>query len=239
MKDYRLSYPDSADCKGLYYLHPSQFEKRQHIIELWRASFVKPLNAYQTVFPILVPTKVLVKSEHLANFKDQLYKIQNKELYLRPQTAQSIFPTVKTLLMELKAVGPNKSLTIGTVGRAFRLERSTREGAFRKRQFEQMQLETLVKTQYVMEIAELYRQKVQEFLTALNIAYTLKEPLEKPHYSKLTWDLIALNDNRQIQIGCINFRGNHDIGDLGSVADTHQVLELSLGLDRILLLAKV
>lgn len=242
MSNYRISYPDEKDTKGLYFLHPKMFNKKLKLVELWRKYFIGDLNNYESSFPVLVPRSVLEKSGHISAFKDELFKTQELELYLRPETAQGIFPVIKTLLLELKATGPEGSWGIGQVGSAFRLEKSTRDGAFRKREFEQLELEIIHKPETVDRLLTLYKETLQKFLLAIGVSYDLVQQTDtnKPHYSKLTLDAIhKTKEGKEWEIGSISLRTNHDLKPYLSdnLANCYHVLEVSLGLDRLLDLA--
>lgn len=235
MSCYRPSYPNAKDSKGIYYLHPNSFSLRMSLVDSWRRILIREPNNYESVFPCMVTTEVLTKSGHILEFKEELFKLEGLDLYLRPETTQSIFPVIKDLVNELKFRGPFGSLGIGHIGKAFRLEKTTREGAYRKREFEQMELEVIHNPLQQLDLLEYYKKKVEELFRVLDISYQLKEPSQKPHYSKLTLDIIhKTKTSRELELGCINLRGQHDIKSYLGPKSIYEVLEISLGLDRIL-----
>lgn len=234
MSNYNLSYPNERDTKGLYYLHPTNFSKKLKLISLWRKLFVTSIGNYELSCPTIVPTCVLQKSGHLKQFQGELFKIEGKQLYLRPETAQSIFPLFKPLSYDLAFTGPENSLGLAQVGRAFRWEKSTRQGAKRKREFEQLELEVMHQPDKQERLLRFYKQRVETLMATLAIKFDWVEPTQKAHYSKATIDLIVKTEKGQWQLGCINLRGKHDLEPYMGNKVQWEILEISLGLDRIL-----
>ena len=220
---YKKSYESYEDSKGLYYLlDPKITILRQKTINTWNNTIAK--DAVEYFGPILVPTEVLKKSGHLDEFKDQIFHIKNKKLCLRPETAQSLFTNLKAIRRQIKG----KILKIHQIGKAYRNEKSTRDGSLRKCEFEQMELHVLAEKNY--DFITIYRPMIEQFFTELGLKPLWKEISDKPHYSKLTIDLYIEN----VEVGCINYRGTHDLYNLPEKEKKDlEVYEISLGLDRI------
>lgn len=223
---YHKSYKNYENSKGLFFIVDKKvLDLRKRIIELWESIIAYDSNEVLT--PTLVPLKVLEESKHLNTHGDQIFKV-NSNLCLRPETAQSIFSNIKTIRRHISG----SPLKIHQCGRAYRNEKSTRGGAYRRNQFEQLELEVYCEKPY--DFFQIYTPKVIEFFSKLGITTCLFEvPANKrPHYSKMTIDIYDVE--KKIQLGCLNDRGNHDLYVLNEDERANKnVYEISLGLDRI------
>lgn len=221
---YTKSFESYSDVKGLYYLvDPQTVKKRHRLIDLWIKHFGQ--ESYQIISSNLVPLEVLEKSGHLADFKDQIFKIEGVSLALRPETGQGTFPNLKTIRHQLKGM----PLKLWCVGSAFRNEKSTRDGKLRRNEFEQIQLHVLSSKNYDFFKQEL--DQIKDFFKSLNMQIELRQIEQKPHYSNRTIDIYHKN----IEIGCINDRGQHDLYSFSEKErENLKLSELSIGLDRII-----
>ena len=181
-------------------------------------------DAYQIIAPNLVPIEVLEKSGHISEFKDQIF-IVSKNLALRPETAQSLFCNLRIIRKNLKGW----PLKIHQIGRAYRNQKSTRDGALRKNEFEQLELEILGPSDY--DFKNIYQKRLDDFFKSLNLNPEYIEVKEKPHYALHTYDLLI----DSVQIGTLNYRGTHDLKQFSEKEKSNLgVYQISLGLDRII-----
>ena len=170
-------------------------------------------------------------SNHLENFKDQIFSTNN--FCLRPETAQSIFANLKELKHEIKGM----PLKIYQIGKAYRNQKTTRDGKFRMCEFEQMELEILDHKSKIFNL-EHYKNVLNQFFKDLNLQVKFIELSEdeRPHYALKTIDLYVKSEDlkKEIEVGCINYRGNYDLYDFSEKQKQNYVIyEISLGLDRI------
>lgn len=217
------AYPNHDHCKGLYFLTGDALVLREKIISRWRKLLLQPLNGNQVKTPVLIPRARLAASGHLEEFGTQILSVDSN-LNLRPETAQSIFanyPTYRKLFR-------GNPLVIGQVGLAFRNEKSTRTTRLRCKEFEQLQLEAFIinNDEEAAKLILKFRGLVRALMLDLGIDYTEIEipENERPHYSRRTLDLYF----KDWEIGCINDRGCHDVGN------NTRVIEVSLGLTRLI-----
>ncbi len=106
-------------------------------------------------------------------------------VYLRPETAQTVFINVKNVLSTSRLKIP---CGIGQIGKAFRNEITPRQFLFRVREFEQMELEWLCKEQDSMRFFDVWCQLRKEFyanigITQSKIRLREHEQGELAHYS--------------------------------------------------------
>jgi len=128
---------------------------------------------------------LLVKS-NLGNFTEDW----NKEpVYLRGETCQGIYVNYKNVLDSSRVKVP---FGIAQIGKAFRNEITARQFIFRKREFEQMEMQYFVKPNEAAEEYEKWRAKRWQYYLDLGI----KEENLKWHqhenlvfYAKAAWDI--------------------------------------------------
>lgn len=128
---------------------------------------------------------LLVKS-NLGNFTEDW----NKEpVYLRGETCQGIYVNYKNVLDSSRVKVP---FGIAQIGKAFRNEITARQFIFRKREFEQMEMQYFVKPDQAAEEYEKWRAKRWQYYLDLGI----KEENLKWHqhenlvfYAKAAWDI--------------------------------------------------
>lgn len=231
---YYKAYQDYAGTKKLYYYDSEYVFKKSNVINRWREHVSNDSLEYE--FPLFVPKKFLDNSGHLKEFGSQIFELEKSELCLRPETASSIFPHIKQIMIEKKE--KNKELKISQVGKAFRNQKTTRDRFFRVKEFDQLEIEILSKKQDSESFFKQYQLKLDLFFKTLGISYYTKEvsETERPHYSKKTVDYYCLtpDTNQPLELGCLSDRGNHDIKEVKDLRG-YKIYECSLGLTRILL----
>src|SRR6266550_1116958 len=111
--------------------------------------------------------------------------------YLRPETAQSIFVQLKTILEVSRKKLP---FGIAQIGKAFRNEINPRNFTFRSREFEQMELEYFCRAEHGMESLEYWKEERLKFYENIGISRdklhvsTVPDD-ERAFYSKGTYDI--------------------------------------------------
>lgn len=111
--------------------------------------------------------------------------------YLRPETAQSIFPQFKNVLDTSRKKLP---FGIAQIGKAFRNEINPRNFTFRSREFEQMELEYFCRPEQGMDLLAYWLKERLKFYENIGIArdrlHVLDVPdAERAFYSKGTFDI--------------------------------------------------
>lgn len=215
---YHKCYLDFENSKGLYFITPEGLRKKSIILAYWNEMLVA-LNGNYVEFPVIVPHKQLVSSGHVNEFKDELFTFNN--LALRPEITQSVLPNYPILRSMFKG----NPLVIGTSGKVFRNEKTTRNSLHRKNQFEQMDIYAF---QYLPETVEQLKTHISNFFKKIGVDFSYVQifPPERAHYSSFTQDLIG---NENVQYGCINIRQYKN----------KPFLECSIGLDRLVVDAKI
>jgi glycyl-tRNA synthetase len=112
-------------------------------------------------------------------------------VYLRPETAQSIFVQFKNILEVSRKKLP---FGVAQIGKAFRNEINPRNFTFRSREFEQMELEYFCRPEQGMELLEYWKEERLKFYENIGIT---REKLhvrtvpddERAFYSKGTYDI--------------------------------------------------
>jgi glycyl-tRNA synthetase len=128
----------------------------------------------------------LMLETHLGAVADESSKV-----YLRPETAQSIFVQFKNILEVSRKKLP---FGIAQIGKAFRNEINPRNFTFRSREFEQMELEYFCRPEQGMELLEYWKEERLKFYENIGISrsklYVLTVPNEeRAFYSKGTYDI--------------------------------------------------
>ncbi len=112
-------------------------------------------------------------------------------VYLRPETAQSIFVQFKNILEVSRKKLP---FGIAQIGKAFRNEINPRNFIFRSREFEQMELEYFCRAEEGMKLLEYWKEERLKFYENIGIARDTLHVLtvpdeERAFYSKGTYDI--------------------------------------------------
>lgn len=222
---YNKAYKKYQGSKGLYYLvDPESLKLRKKVIDQW--SKFLTTDSYEIISSTLIPLEVLKNSGHLKH-QNQLFKV-GEDLCLRPETAQSIFANLREIRRELKGF----PLRLHQIGKAYRKEKSTRGGIFRRNEFEQLELEILCDEDHCF--FQEYLSRLNSFFKNLGLKTTFIEVSkeERPHYSNKTIDIY--DQNQEIELGCLNDRGKNDLYDFSQKEKENlKIFEVSLGLDRI------
>lgn len=155
---FSKAYGDYPNSKKLYYRLPEYLKLKLKILQAWRK--VLSFDAQEVEFPTLMPTKILEKSGHKSAFKDELFEIVGSGLILRPETVAAIFPQLRALRCK---IGKNP-LKIAQTGKSYRNERTTRDGAFRLKEFDQMEIISLTSEKNSFDLfVEEYKKKTKRF----------------------------------------------------------------------------
>jgi glycyl-tRNA synthetase len=128
----------------------------------------------------------LMLETHLGAVADESSKV-----YLRPETAQSIFVQFKNILEVSRKKLP---FGIAQIGKAFRNEINPRNFTFRSREFEQMELEYFCRPEQGMELLEYWKEERLKFYENIGIPRSRLHVLtvpdeERAFYSKGTYDI--------------------------------------------------
>ncbi|MDX9855918.1 MAG: glycine--tRNA ligase [Parcubacteria group bacterium] len=188
---------------------------------------------------------LLVKS-NLGNFTGDW---EQNPVYLRGETCQGIYINFKNVLDSTRVKIP---FGIAQIGKAFRNEITARQFIFRKREFEQMEMQMFVHPDRAMEVYEEWKEKRWRFYLDLGI----KEENLKWHehenlvfYAKAAWDIEYDFPFGFKELEGIHARGDYDLtqhskfsGKDLSYQDPHtnekyipHVVEASAGADRTFL----
>jgi glycyl-tRNA synthetase len=116
---------------------------------------------------------------------------QEALVYLRPETAQSIFTQFKNVLEISRKKLP---FGIAQIGKAFRNEINPRNFTFRSREFEQMELEYFCRAEEGMKLLEYWKEQRLKFYEDIGIPRDHLHVLnvqdeERAFYSKGTYDI--------------------------------------------------
>ena len=128
----------------------------------------------------------LMLETHLGAVADEASKV-----YLRPETAQSIFVQFKNILEVSRKKLP---FGIAQIGKAFRNEINPRNFTFRSREFEQMELEYFCRPEQGMELLEYWKEERLKFYDDIGISRSKLHVRnvpdeERAFYSKGTYDI--------------------------------------------------
>jgi glycyl-tRNA synthetase len=150
---------------------------------------------------------LLVKS-NLGNFADDWDK---NPTYLRGETCQGIYINFKNVVDTTRVKVP---FGIAQIGKAFRNEISPRQYIFRKREFEQMEMQMFVAPETEMDVYEEWRKKRWQYYLDLGF----KEENLKWHqhenlvfYAKAAWDIEYKYPFGFKELEGIHARGDYDL----------------------------
>ncbi len=188
----------------------------------------------------------LLVQSNLGNFTGDWNK---DPTYLRGETCQGIYINFKNVLDSTRVKVP---FGIAQIGKAFRNEITARQFIFRKREFEQMEMQMFVHPDDAMDMYETWREKRWQYYIDLGI----KEENLKWHehenlvfYAKAAWDIEYNFPFGFKELEGIHARGDYDLTQhakhsgkkleyrnpqTGEVFVPH-VVETSVGLDRTFL----
>ena len=192
-----------------------------------------------------VVAKSLLATATLGKFEDE-----DAEVYLRGETAQGIFINYKNVLGSGMYLIP---FGIAQVGKAFRNEISPRQFLFRKREFEQMEMQYFVSPK---EAPAAYKEWKNERMAYYDKLGIKKEKLRwKQHenmvfYAKDAWDIQYEYSFGWNELEGVHYRGDYDLSQhqkFSGVDMTYydektkeryipHVVETSVGVDRTILM---
>jgi len=192
-----------------------------------------------------VVAKSLLATSTLGKFEDE-----DEEVYLRGETAQGIFINYKNVLGSGMYSIP---FGIAQVGKAFRNEISPRQFLFRKREFEQMEMQYFVSPKEAPAAYEEWRKERMAYYDRLGVK---KEKLRwKQHenlvfYAKDAWDIQYEYPFGWNELEGAHYRGDYDLSQhqkFSGVDMTYydektkeryipHVVETSVGVDRTVLM---
>jgi len=173
-----------------------------------------------------------------------MFKTTDKEIYLRPETAQNQFINFTNIQRSMRLKVP---FGIGQIGKAFRNEITPGNFIFRTVEFEQMEHQWFCTDADGKKYYDLYKDKAHEFYTKVldinpkNLRFKDHENL--CHYAKMAVDIEYKFPFGWGEIAGTHHRGTHDLGNHGlqytdpitNEKFTPTVIESSHGADRILL----
>ena len=165
--------------------------------------------------------------------------------YLRPETAQGMFVNFKNTM---DAFHPKLPFGMAQIGKAFRNEIAPRDFIFRKREFEQMEIEYFVKEDDWQKYFEYFKDEMLEWMEKVGIDMMKIHELEveeadRAHYSKRTIDFEFDYPFGRKELFGLAYRGDFDLKnhkldymdeENGDRIIPH-VIEPSFGLDRAFL----
>jgi len=155
-----------------------------------------------------VKTFNLLVQSNLGNFSDEWTK---EPTYLRGETCQGMYINFKNVLDTTRVKVP---FGIAQIGKAFRNEIAPRQYIFRKREFEQMEMELFVHPDNAMEAYEAWRQKRMQYYVDLgfrqeNLNWHEHENLV--FYAKAAWDIEYRYPFGFKELEGVHARGNYDL----------------------------
>jgi glycyl-tRNA synthetase len=162
----------------------------------------------------------LLVQSNLGNFSDDWTK---EPTYLRGETCQGIYINFKNVVDTTRVKVP---FGIAQVGKAFRNEIAPRQYIFRKREFEQMEMQLFVHPNEAMELYEVWRAKRMQYYLDLgfraeNLNWHEHENLV--FYAKAAWDI-----EYRFPFGFKELEGVHARGDYDLTQhQTHSGVDLS------------
>ena len=159
-------------------------EEINKIFDQNRDKLVCPKCGKQNFGPV-AHFNLLVKT-NLGNFKDDW---STDPAYLRGETCQGIYINYKNVLDSSRVKVP---FGIAQIGKAFRNEIAPRQYIFRKREFEQMEMQMFVAPQEEMSVYEAWKEKRMQYYLDLgfnpeNLKWHEHENLV--FYAKAAWDI--------------------------------------------------
>lgn len=189
----------------------------------------------------------LLVSSNLGNFNNDWNK---SPTYLRGETCQGIYLNFKNVVQSTRVKLP---FGIAQVGKAFRNEISPRQYIFRRREFEQMEMQYFVHPDTEMQNFEIWKAKRMEYYTdVLKISpenLRFKEHENLVFYAKAAFDIEYNFSFGFKELEGVHSRGNYDLtshikgsgqelvyvdGGTGEKIIPH-IVETSVGVDRTFL----
>lgn len=238
---------------------------KENVKKLWLKMFRDDAESvYGLDADIIMNPRVWEASGHVSGFADPMengekFNVMFKTSvgageeaitsYLRPETAQGIFVNFKNVM---DSFHPKLPFGIAQVGKAFRNEISPRDFIFRRREFEQMEVEYFVRGSEWEKSFELWREKMHSFAGALGLkgVHELDVPdNDRAHYSERTIDFEFDYPFGRKELWGLAYRTDFDLRNHSTASGvsleyfdeesgerfTPHVIEPSLGVDRTIL----
>jgi len=150
----------------------------------------------------------LLVQSNLGNFSEDWSK---EPTYLRGETCQGIYINFKNVVDTTRVKVP---FGIAQIGKAFRNEIAPRQYIFRKREFEQMEMQMFVHPDDAMEVYEAWRAKRMQYYLDLgfskeNLNWHKHENLV--FYAKAAWDIEYRYPFGFKELEGVHARGDYDL----------------------------
>ncbi len=226
----------------------------------WKKFVDNRQDMYGIDSSIVLNPKVWEASGHVAGFSDPTddgvqFNVMFKTSvgageeatisYLRPETAQGMFLNFKNTV---DAFHPKLPFGMAQIGKAFRNEIAPRDFIFRKREFEQMEIEYFVREEDWKKYFEYFKDEMLEWMETLGLDMDKIDELEVEgddlaHYSKRTIDFEFDYPFGKKELFGLAYRGDFDLSnhkldyideDGGGKIIPH-VIEPTFGLERAML----
>ncbi|MFC1623084.1 glycine--tRNA ligase [Patescibacteria group bacterium] len=185
----------------------------------------------------------LLVESNLGNFTGDWDK---EPTYLRGETCQGIYINFKNILDSTRMKVP---FGVAQIGKAFRNEITARQFIFRKREFEQMEMQMFVHPDKGMEVYEDWRKRRWEYYLEMGISeenIKWHEHENLVFYAKAAWDIEYKFPFGFSELEGVHYRTNHDLTQHSKASGkdldyrdpytnekyTPHVVETSVGLDR-------
>lgn len=193
-----------------------------------------------------IKTFNLLVQSNLGNFSEDW---RADPTYLRGETCQGIYLNFKNVVDTTRVKVP---FGIAQIGKAFRNEIAPRQYIFRRREFEQMEMQLFTRPEDALPLYEVWRQKRMQYYLDLGFSPENLQWHEHEHlvfYAKAAWDIEYRFPFGFKELEGVHARGDYDLSqhttfsgaDL-SYADPvsgekylPHVVETSVGLDRTFL----
>jgi glycyl-tRNA synthetase len=154
----------------------------------------------------VVTNKYLLATTNLGMFSES-----EEQVYLRGETAQGIYINYKNILDTGNYKVP---FGIAQVGKAFRNEINPRQFLFRKREFEQMEMQYFVNPKDAEKIYEDWRKERMNYYEKLDIKIEnlkWKQHENLVFYAKAAWDIEYRYPFGWGELEGIHYRGDYDL----------------------------
>ena len=188
----------------------------------------------------------LLVQSNLGNFTGDWTK---DPVYLRGETCQGIYVNFKNVLGSTRMKIP---FGIAQIGKSFRNEITARQFIFRKREFEQMEMQMFVSPDQAMKVYEQWRERRWQYYLDLGIKkenLNWHEHENLVFYAKAAWDIEYNFPFGFKELEGIHYRTDHDLTQHGKFSGKDlsyqdpktgekyipHVVETSVGVDRTFL----
>ena len=178
-------------------------EEINQIFDTKRDQIVCP-KCGQKKFGLVTKFNLLVKT-NLGNFSEDWDK---EPAYLRGETCQGIYLNFKNVLDSTRVKVP---FGIAQIGKAFRNEIAPRQYIFRKREFEQMEMQMFVAPQDEMKTYEIWKEKRFQFY--LDLGFKPENVRWHEHENLVFYAKAAFDIEYNFPFGFKELEGVHARGD--------------------------